>query len=62
MSISFEKTFASDAPAEVQLISPDGKILLIAVLALLVITAGFMTLLPAAPGGDIAASLPPFGL
>jgi len=61
MSISFEKTFASHAPAAVPLISSDGKILLIAALALLVITTAFVTLLPVAPGGDITALLPPFG-
>lgn len=57
MSISFEKTF--HAPAKVEPISSDGKILLIAALALLAMTLGLAALLPVT--ADIAATLPPFG-
>jgi hypothetical protein len=60
MSISFEKTFASHAPAKAELISSDGKILLIAALALLVMTLGLAALLPVT--ADIAVTLPPVGL
>jgi hypothetical protein len=60
MSISFEKTLASHAPAKVEIISSDGKILLIAALALLAMTLGLAALLPVT--ADFVATLPPFGL
>jgi hypothetical protein len=60
MSISFEKSFASHAPAKVEPISSDGKVLLIAALALLVMALGLATLLPVT--ADIAATFAPFGL
>ena len=57
MSIGFEKTFAPQAPAETRLACSDRTILLIAALVLLAMIFGFLSLLPVAPGGDIAASL-----
>jgi hypothetical protein len=60
MSISFEKSFAAHAPAKTELISPDGKILLSAALALLAMTLGLAALLPVT--ADIAATFASLGL
>ena len=57
MSITYEKTLGSHTPAEAGLVPSDGKILLIAMLALLATICGHLSRLPAAPGGDIASSL-----
>ena len=56
MSIVFEKTFVPQAPA-----FSDATILLIAALVLSAMSVGVLSLLPIAPGGDIAASLQLFG-
>jgi hypothetical protein len=52
MSIVLEKIFVPQAPA-----FSDATILLIAALVLSAMSAGILSLLPIAPGGDIAASL-----
>ena len=57
MSLTFEKTLTSHTSAEAGLVPSDGKILLIATLALLATIYGFLSLLPAAPSGDIASGL-----
>lgn len=62
MSIGFDKTFVSQAPAKVQPAITDGRILEIAALALLAMIFGLMAVLPVAPGGDVAASFPLYGL
>jgi hypothetical protein len=57
MSLTFEKSLTSHTSAEARLVPSDGNILLIATLALLAMIYGFVSLLPAAPGGDIASPL-----
>jgi hypothetical protein len=62
MSIGFDKTFASQAPAKVRPTTTDGRVLEIAALALLAMIVGLMAVLPVAPGGDVAAAFPLYGL